>query len=162
MYLFLDFDGVIHPVGSEQSTYFCRLPMLEEFLMNEAPDWRVVISSSWREYFSLEAIRTFFSPVMRDRVVGCTPVSEDRSIPATWGGQASLYPREVEIRHYLLRHCLPPNDWVALDDHAQWFRDPASNGHLVITNPAIGLTGDDIASLRRIHLHGVVGQRLLI
>lgn len=155
MILFLDFDGVLHPVGSTERDYFCRLPLLERFLTEDAPGWRIVISSSWREYFALDLLRQHFSPGIRERIDGCTPCDGDRHLNATWGAQASLYPREIQIRHYLAKRSLPTSDWIALDDHGDWFRDASANPHLVLTDPATGLNEDTIARLGHIRTHGI-------
>lgn len=45
--LFLDFDGVLHPEHCHESKHFCCLPVLEDAL-RQAPEWQVVISSTWR------------------------------------------------------------------------------------------------------------------
>lgn len=149
MYLFLDFDGVLHPVGADEADYFSRLGLLERFLLAEAPSWRVVISSSWRDYFALPELVGRFGAGLRPRIDGCTPSADDKRVIATWGAQASLYPREVEIRHYLASHQLSTQEWVAIDDHGSWFRDPQTNPHLVLTDPAVGITEQTIEQLRR-------------
>lgn len=158
MILFLDFDGVLHPVGSQEADYFCRLPLLERFLTDAAPGWRVVISSSWRDYFPLDVLKQHFSPGIQARIDGCTPFDDDRHLSATWGAQASLYPREIQIRHHLAKRHLPTHDWIALDDHGDWFRDAPSNPHLVLTDPATGLTEGTIARLHHIKANGI-GRR---
>jgi hypothetical protein len=153
MIMFLDFDGVLHPVGSTEKQYFSRLPLLEKFLRNEAPHWQVVISSSWREYFTLQQLIERFSPDLRSRIIGCTPADDDRLLHATWGAQASLFKREVQVLHYMAMRGLNGEDWVALDDMKGWFRDAETNDHLVLCNPSTGLTEDDIARLRRKSCH---------
>ncbi|WCT24267.1 HAD domain-containing protein [Acidovorax temperans] len=50
--LFLDFDGVLHPEHCHESKHFCCLPVLEDAL-RQAPEWQVVISSTWRLQKSL-------------------------------------------------------------------------------------------------------------
>ena len=148
MILFLDFDGVLHPVGSTLSQCFSCLPLLEEFLRTEAPSWQVVISSSWREHYSRQQILEIFSPDLRDRIIGSTSAEGDRSLHATWAGQARLYPREIQIRHYLARSGLNSEDWVSLDDTSWWFRNAEANDHLVLCKPDTGLVESDLAQLR--------------
>jgi hypothetical protein len=148
MILFLDFDGVLHPVGSTPAQCFACLPLLEEFLRIEAPSWQVVISSSWREYYSRQQLLELFSPDLRARIIGSTPFDGDRSLHATWGAQASLYPREIQIRHFLAQRGLDADNWVALDDMKWWFRDAEANDHLVLCNPEIGLSESDLVRLR--------------
>jgi hypothetical protein len=149
MILFLDFDGVLHPVGSTEKQYFSRLPLLEKFLRDEAPCWQVVISSSWREYFTPAQLLEVFSPDIRSRIIGTTPADDEHSLHTTWGAQASLYPREIQIRHFLAQRGLSGEDWVALDDMKGWFREAESNVHLILCDPSTGLTEDDLAKLHR-------------
>lgn len=160
MILFLDFDGVLHPIGSQKSAYFCCVPLLERFLVDDAPGWRIVISSSWREYFPIEELKQRLGPALGSRVDGHTPWSDDKRLSGTWGAQASLYPREIEIRHYLAQHQLDAQNWVALDDHADWFRDPKSNPHLVLTKPQVGLNANTIERLRNLKLQGLSATQL--
>jgi hypothetical protein len=148
MILFLDFDGVLHPVGSMAKQYFSKLPLLERFLRDEASGWQVVISSSWREYYSRQQLLEIFSPDLRLRIIGSTPVDGDRSLHATWGAQASLYPREIQIRHFLAQRGLNADRWVALDDKKEWFRDLEANDRLVLCSPEIGLSERDLQRLR--------------
>jgi len=148
MILFLDFDGVLHPIGSTPAQCFACLPLLEEFLRIEAPSWQVVISSSWREYYSRQQLLEVFSSDLRTRIIGSTPVDGDRSLHATWGAQASLYPREIQIRHFLAQRGLDADNWVALDDMKRWFRDGDANDHLVLCDPEIGLSKSDLVRLR--------------
>ena len=53
--LFLDFDGVLHSISGYRDEPFCRLPLLEEVLVDADVD--IVISSSWRFQYSLEALK---------------------------------------------------------------------------------------------------------
>lgn len=148
MILFLDFDGVLHPVGSTPAQCFVCLPLLEQFLRAEAPTWQVVISSSWREYYSQQQLLDVFSPDMRVRIIGSTPVDGDSSLRATWGAQSSLYPREIQIRHFLAQRGFNAEDWVALDDMKGWFRNAETNDHVVLCNPDTGLSESDLVRLR--------------
>lgn len=57
MILFLDFDGVMHPVN--QVDLFCREEHLARVL-RDFPGIDIVISSSWRETHTLKNMKTFF------------------------------------------------------------------------------------------------------
>lgn len=146
MILFLDFDGVTHPVESDPEHCFSRLPLLEQFLREEAPSWQIVISSSWREYHSWRQLLEIFSPDIRPRIMGCTPLDGSPSLVATWGAMASLYPREFQIRHFLAQRCLGQNDWCALDDMSGWFAPKTPN--LILCNSCTGVTTDELNLLR--------------
>jgi hypothetical protein len=146
-FLFLDFDGVLHPVGSSGAV-FSRLPLLEELLRGECKACQVIISSSWREYQSLEQLRGYFAEDLRSRVVGTTPLDGDKWLHASWGAQADLYPREMQIRHYLAQRGLNECRWVALDDVAGWFREGARHPNLVLCDSSVGLTTVEIIKVR--------------
>ena len=148
MILFLDFDGVLHPLGSTPAQYFSRLPLLEQFLRDEAPAWQVVISSSWREFHPHQQLLEVFSPGLRPRIIGSTPADGASALQATWGAQARLYPREIQIRHFLAQRGLAGPPWVALDDVKSWFRDADNNPHLVLCDPLVGLNESNLAQLR--------------
>lgn len=65
MLLFLDFDGVLHPQYDGEPTpvseLFCHLPRFESILQ-DFPSVEIVISSTWRNQFTLEELRSRFSP----------------------------------------------------------------------------------------------------
>ena len=78
MILFLDFDGVLHPLFTrpelppEESRPFCYLPRFATVL-RDYPSVEVVISSTWRITRDLEQLREPFPHVLRPRVIGTTP-----------------------------------------------------------------------------------------
>lgn len=124
-YVFLDFDGVLHPffpephLSEEDRAFFSYRGRWEQWLL-EHPDVRVVISSSWRESHDLAALRAFFSTELRDRIVGTTPVLETVEEGGT---------RQQEIQAWMRQHAQPEDAWVALDDHAWGFE---ADGVLVL------------------------------
>jgi len=139
MILFLDFDGVLHPVGSTPAQCFACLPLLEKFLRIEAPSWQVVISSSWREYYSRQQLLEVFSPELRARIIGSTPADGDPALLSTWGQQAIIFPREIQIRQFLNQRGLSKENWLALDDTPGWFSGGAANPNLLLGNVSMTL-----------------------
>jgi hypothetical protein len=119
--LFLDFDGVLHPglAGT-----FCYLFRIEEFLLAH-PAVGVVLSTSWRQQYSLDELRLYFSPALRVRIIDVTPVLPE--------GRGQRY---AEIQAWLARHGGHLR-WAALDDDASLF--PAWCDELVLCDPARGL-----------------------
>ncbi len=107
MILFLDFDGVMHPVN--QTDLFCREEHLARVL-RDFPGVEVVISSSWRETHTLKNMPTFFLTDLRSRIVGVTPVIEIRDAVDVPGV------RLHEINQYLADTDNQHRRWVALDD----------------------------------------------
>lgn len=148
MILFLDFDGVLHTEGEghlpDDGTNFCFLPRLEA-LLREFDGVRIVISSAWRERYSLERLREFFSEDLQHRVIGVTPLPvRDPAgyVPAR---------REGEILAWLEENGGTQQPWVALDD-ADWQFDRYLN-RLVACGSFIGF--DEAAELAlRNHLEG--------
>lgn len=80
MILFLDFDGVTHPEPYALETAFQQLPFIEAVVRDMA-GVEIVITSSWRESHSLEALRKFFALDIRPLVVGATPDMWNPALP---------------------------------------------------------------------------------
>lgn len=112
MILFLDFDGVMHPVN--QVDLFCREEHLA-LVLRDFPGVEVVISSSWRETHTLKNMLTFFLTDLRSRIVGVTPVIEIMDAVDVPGV------RWREINKYLTATGNQHRRWVALDDAPELF-----------------------------------------
>jgi hypothetical protein len=134
--VFLDFDGVLHPSPCEVDQLFCNLRLLESWL-RARPDVGVVISSSWRSVHSLTELKDLFSPDVESRVIGTTPVFNERSAP--------IDERHREILHWLRARPGLVYRWAILDD--QFDRFPSSLPELVATDGDIGLTPSDLRRL---------------
>lgn len=106
MIIFLDFDGVMHPVN--QTDLFCREEHLARVL-RDFPSVEIVISSAWRETHTLKNMQTFFLTDLRSRIVGVTPVVERRDAVDVPGV------RLREINKYLVDTDNQRRRWVALD-----------------------------------------------
>lgn len=142
MILFLDFDGVLHLEGEghqlSDRTDFCFLPSLEA-LLREFPHVRIVISSSWRERLTFEALIAPFAEDIRTRIVGVTP-------PRGSDAPHSFAHREGEILAWLQAHGAPDEPWVALDD-AEWQFDRHKD-RLVVCGSFVGLDAEACSALR--------------
>lgn len=136
MILFLDIDGVLHPVSpfNRDVGVLCHLSRFEG-VMRDFPEWGIVISSSWREEFSLDILRSFFSSDIATRVVGVTPVVLSNT----------KFVREVEIRQYLFSTGQQTTPWLALDDSAHFFQD---QNNLVLCSPETGFDDEAAGRLR--------------
>lgn len=108
MFLFLDFDGVLHPRSGGE--LFASLPLLEQVL-HDAPDVHVVSSSSWRELYGLQELREFFCEALRARIVGVTPVYGSAELASR--GRAK-FRRHAECVAWLAGS--DDRRWLALDD----------------------------------------------
>jgi hypothetical protein len=71
MYLFLDFDGVLHRTGGVEPP-FSHVDHLAHTLA-DFPNVQVVISSSWREVYSLEEMR-WFCGFLASRILDVVPI----------------------------------------------------------------------------------------
>lgn len=142
--LFLDFDGVTHPEPCLQEQLFCYLVRIEDVL-REHPQVEVVISSSWRDEYSLEQLRALFAADMAERIVGITPSIKRPS--STWQpGQVPEFEREWEIETWLKENRRWDTHWIAIDDRPYWFRPNSVN--LLRTHSRIGFTLDDKVTLQ--------------
>lgn len=125
MILFLDFDGVLHPFDHPHGV-FTLLPEFER-VMRDFPEVDIVISSSWREAYTLDELRALFSLDMAQRIIGVTPVLLDHD---------QVYVRETEIRAWLRDAGRETESWVAIDDF-EWFFSPQC-ANLVLTDTRTG------------------------
>jgi hypothetical protein len=133
--LFVDFDGVLHPLNCEQEELFTCVPLLEAVL-RDFPEVRVVVSSSWREVRSLRELRGFFSADVAERIVDKTP-----SLPWREGRPF----REAECAAWIAAHA-PGARWLALDDDPALFGDGAAC--LMLLDPECGLVAEQEPVLR--------------
>lgn len=131
MVLFLDFDGCMHGMAE---AHFCRLPALESLLREPACQHvRIVVSSTWRELYSLDRLRSFFSPDIQARVIGVTPLLNDDADAE----------RCDEVKEYLKQHP-EVRQWCVVDDCGEW----PSSWNVVRPDPTTGLSAADVDELR--------------
>ena len=105
--LFLDLDGVLRRKNAP--LYELEPDLLARFerCVRAIPDLRIVISSSWREAFSLDEIREHFAIGVAQRIVGVTPSVAMRDD----------FDRHREVLAYLKRHHAGEDvRWLAIDD----------------------------------------------
>lgn len=139
MVLFLDFDGVLHPMPGFNSSHamFCNLPLLLDFLPRACeldPTFSIVISSSWRSELELADLCELFPEQYRHLIVGITP---EHTYGMSYGG------RLQEILEYVQAHNI--SDWLAIDDNEYIFGDCLDN--VLLCNPETGITHFDIRIL---------------
>ncbi|MEJ1130732.1 HAD domain-containing protein [Variovorax sp. CCNWLW225] len=148
--LFLDVDGVLHPVGTDysfSSKFFSHLPLLEE-LLREFSSVEVVISSDWRLADSVEQLQQYFSDDIRDRIIGATPQLDPNA--------AVHHRRQLEIQAWLEGNGRGDAEWVALDDWPSSFE--AGFERLVLTDPKRAFDQDSFQELRSHFLRFAVGR----
>ena len=129
--LFLDFDGVLHPVSAKPHQRFSCAALLEEALQDAQCE--IVISSSWRFRYSLAELREMLPIKLAQRVIGLTG-------PVHIGDFA----RHTEIQNFL--DSLPLRRWIALDDCAWAF---PNTSQLVVCKSSTGLTPAEAEDVRQ-------------
>ena len=143
MILFLDFDGVLHPQYEDQpvpaDVAFCHLPQFEA-VIREFPAVEIVISSTWREQFSLANLRSRFSPDIASRIIGTTLLAKDQVTPRL------VERREWEIVAWITVQGRSNEPWIALDDAAWQFKH--HRDHLVACTGYLGLDSNAEFRLR--------------
>lgn len=138
--LFLDVDGVLHPVGADysfSSRFFSHLPLLEE-LLREFKSVDVIISSDWRRAESIEQLQRYFSADIRHRIIGATPQIDPNV--------AVHHRRQLEIQAWLDGNGRSDAEWVALDDWPLSFE--AGFERVVLTDPQRAFDQDSFQELR--------------
>lgn len=130
MLIFLDIDGVCHPVNRSCGTFSC-LKRLESVFRRYPV--QIVISSAWRVDHSLEALRGFFSTDIALRTIGTTP---DFTIPGFDLDYRCV--REKEIDAWRRTNRREHDVWLAIDD-CDWLFTPDCRNLLLIN----GQTGFD-------------------
>jgi len=119
--LALDFDGVLHPVfpradrTDAENRHWSCLPALEAVL-RDFPDVGVLVTSSWRTQREWSWLVDRFSPDIRPRLLGATPV-------LAANGQGS---RHDEVEAWLAAKGRTGEAWVGLDDVPDLYRPGAA------------------------------------
>jgi hypothetical protein len=133
--IFLDIDGVLRRIGSPLDVLDADCLGRFEAVVRVHPAARIVISSSWRLVYGLDAIRSRFAPDVGARIIGQAPWLEDRR-------QAS---RADEVLAYLASLNEMPA-CVALDDQLEVYADRGLADGVI---PLDGATGfDGVAAAR--------------
>ncbi|SDZ40032.1 hypothetical protein SAMN05518669_13269 [Variovorax sp. YR634] len=152
--LFLDIDGVLHPVGADysfSSKFFSNLPLLEE-LLREFKSVDVVISSDWRRAESIEQLQRYFSADIRPRIIGATPQIDQKL--------NVHHRRQSEIQAWLEGNGYGDTAWVALDDWPESFE--AGFERLVLTDPQRAFDRDSFLELRSHFLRFAAGRCFVV
>lgn len=127
-YLFLDFDGVMHGEDYNYGAFF-HAKMVTDRLLPFKENFRVIISSSWREEYDLDILQHAFNEPLTENIIDVTPI--------TVHGM-NYYGRYLEIEQYCKEHNIAPDQWIAIDDMAHLF--PENCLQLILTNSSTGIT----------------------
>ena len=133
-YLFLDFDGVLHPSLCNDNDRFSKVNLLSQALTSSK--CQIIISSSWRFQFTLDQLKKMLPRSVSNLVVDTT-------------GEAitGQYARYNEIKYWLESIQKPFADWMAIDDAINEF--PPDCRSLIATKSSQGITRDQIIELEQ-------------
>lgn len=136
-YVFLDFDGVVHP-ASANGRYFREenIKALEAAL--DGYEAQIIISSTWRLDVPLPELRTLLGPKLGEMVVGITPEVDDPFLHN---------PRQAEAELYLEQDGVDPWPWMAIDDTPAFYREDAP---VVLTDSRMGFQLSDVPVFREV------------
>ncbi|WP_366523381.1 HAD domain-containing protein [Acidovorax sp.] len=140
--LFLDFDGVTHPLHCHERKHFSCLAGIEAVL-RECPTVEVVLSTTWRLRYELDHLRRPFSDDIRPRVVGSTPLA---SSPPSGPSRLDAFSRHKEVWHWMLKNRNASDRWLAIDDRPYLFR-PFSDA-VIECDPRTGADEQVLARLK--------------
>ncbi|WP_414039358.1 HAD domain-containing protein [Acidithiobacillus sp. M4-SHS-6] len=142
--LFLDFDGVLHPIsgiGRMFSQNDLLLPLFED-----NPDLRIVVSSDWRFGYSDTELRHKLG-ALQSHFAGSTPTIVDLDKTHFPGDPRIAFSRQREILWYL--HENPAvRQWTAVDDIPDLFEPDFCQEHVILTDPHTGITDTDVEKIR--------------
>jgi len=133
-YLFLDFDGVLHPSLCDSKKYLSNAPLLAGLLVEYS--CQIIISSSWRFQYSLDEIKKMLPKAISMQIIGMTG-------DAYSGGNQ----RYNEIIFYLKANDKSLVDWKALDDSQNEF--PLNCKNLIFCNHITGLGHKQLMELKK-------------
>ena len=147
MIIFLDFDGVLHPIGLEEPA-FCRLPLLWKIL-RAVPSAEVVFSTSWRDIYRHDEMIEFVThgggEDLANRIIGATP---ERLIEEGAYIHGDYFIRHTECELWLIGNNQQNRPWLAIDDMARWF--PPDSPNLYLTDTNTGLIESDVEKIVKI------------
>lgn len=127
-YLFFDFDGVMH--GEEFNTgFFSHAKMVTDRLLPFKDNFRIIISSSWREAYDLDVLQHAFDEPLNLNVIGITPITANGM---------NYHGRYLEIKEYCKVNNIADDQWMAIDDMTRLF--PEKCPQLILTNSSTGIT----------------------
>ncbi|WP_341674735.1 HAD domain-containing protein [Niveibacterium sp. SC-1] len=143
MIVFLDFDGVLHPLNRGPAD-FARTPLLFP-LLDEFSEAKVVLSTSWRYTYPFDVLCAKLPKRLADRIVGMTPLNACQNPAHHHDGRPRWPVREHECRDWLVAQGLEDAAWLAVDDDREVFSKEAP---VVWCDPREGLTPDAVDQIR--------------
>ena len=132
--IFLDFDGVTHPV-SANNKYFRHDCIQSIYSAINLYNAKIVITSTWRLDMAFDQMVEHLG-TLGTYVVDCTPEINEPFI---------RHVRQLEVEKYLSENNLRRVPWIAIDDNAAFYRDDAP---VLIVNGRKGFSLHDVQPLK--------------
>jgi hypothetical protein len=129
MLVFLDFDAVLRRNQSPLYKLDTDCVAIFESALRSLPDAQIVITSSWRDAFSLSQMRALFSADIAERIVGVTP--------SEWSHEAHY--RHGEVLAFLQQDGYADANWVAVDDDPSHY---TPLGNLIVVDAERGFDSE--------------------
>ena len=145
--LFLDFDGVLHPVRAGEHEKFRPEAIHSVNRILDELEANIVLSTAWRMDFGIEKFNAWF----KDRIIDSTPIHELNL--------QKKNPRFHEVMDFLKSREWLNVPWIAIDDKRTHF---PTNSPAYITNAVIGITDIDADNVIQIGQSMKFAQRSLL
>ncbi len=126
--VFLDFDGVLHPVKANEHERFRPDAIKLVNLILDELGANVVLSTAWR----MDSGSGRFNSWFKNRVIDATPIHEIN--------MKAEHPRYLEVISFLKGKEWTHVPWIAIDDKRGYF---PTHSPAYITNAEVGLTEQD-------------------
>jgi len=138
--LFLDFDGVLHPLDADPDRLFCCAPLLWTILRLH-PQIRVVFTTAWRQQLSIRALIDYTllggGEDLAFRFIDVTPDLEF---------DEDYQHRRLECEAWLAENNHESTPWLALDD-APSLMGLAASPNIYIVDRQQGLRDQDVEAV---------------
>lgn len=144
--IFLDFDGVVHPLNTSTPMRWKDAIASGQFFHNskvervikaaEETGASIVITSAWRLDFSLDEINSVFKGL----AIGKTPELHTKTLKEQNKGLA----RYQEVLLYLAANDLKAVRWIALDDQKKHY---PSRNNIFTTDSTEGITDQHVEDI---------------
>lgn len=133
--VFLDFDGVLHPLHSAEHELFKPEAIESVNRILDELEASVVLSTAWRMDYGIEKFNAWF----KHRIIDSTPVHELNL--------QQKNPRFHEILAFIKSHEWLNVPWIAIDDKRAHF---PIDSPAYITDPKVGITVKDADNIIQI------------
>ncbi len=150
--LFLDFDGVTNSAQYRENPDFLyvespiersKMPYIKEIV--DLTGAKIILTTTWRNYWSadgkhIDRIGDFIDKIFSEfgmKVTGKTP-------------ERNFFRRDEEICYWIREHSEKIESFCILDDLEELFLDETIRKHLVLTNPEIGISNNNVKAAIKI------------